>query len=228
MIELIRPQILKNNKMTLILAVNSVYEYTDPILNVTINKTLRTITLGEFGYPGKNTNWDMDKPSAEKLQVYSAMQSLSKSCVDNAEDIKSRLLEILTHSRHRKNNVEKEELMRTPFKKLKNLFMNDVLTTKIYKEFTTLNSTAKLKPFWKIFDDFIEDRNKYTHGHLCVIRPSFDYAIEFIDNDNKSKYANISKEVFVSYCACYMAIREVITQYNIIHQNRILGKAKTS
>lgn len=228
MLELLRPQILKSSKMTLILAVNSVYEYTDPILNVTIFKTLRTITLGEFGYPGKNVNWDMDKPSVEKLQAYSAMQSLAKTCVDNAEDIKSRLLEILINPRHKRSDGEKVEFMKMSFKKLKNLLMDDILNSKIYKEFATLNSTAKLKPFWKIFDEFIQDRNKYTHGHLCVIRPSFDYAIEFIDTDNKSKYASINKDIFVSYCTCYMTIREVITQYNVIYQNRILGKTNIS
>jgi len=224
MLELLRPVPFKNTKMTLIFAVNSVYEYADPLLNVTIFKTLRTITLGEFGYPGENTNVDLDKPIEEQLQVYSAMQSLVKTCVDNAEDIKDRLLEILLNPRLKKNNAEKEELMKMSFKKLKNLFLNDILSTKIYKEFIKLNSTAKLKPFWKIFDEFIEDRNKYTHGHLCIIRPNFDYAIEYMDIPNKGKYAHISKEVLVSYCTCYMAIREVITQYNVIYQKRSLNK----
>ena len=122
--------------------------------------------------------------------------------------------------------------MKMDFMNLKKFFMDDVRDSKIYKEFKEYNSTKKLKPFSQAFNTFILDRNKYTHGQLCFIMPSYDYALEYIEStSNHKRYATIDTKILMSYNNCYKEILKVITEYDVIHQTKTISeneKAKTA
>lgn len=179
--------------------------------------------MGEFGINPPPLEADFSKQSKERLIQYASMESLIKLCVNNAEDIKDRLLTIALQIQKPKDEEEKKTIMRTGFMKLKNIFLNDVRESKIYKQFEKYNSTGKLKPFSDSLNTFVLDRNKYTHGHLCFIKPNYDFSLEYIESESQQKkYAHINTNILLSYNSCYKEILKVITEYNVIQQTKRL------
>lgn len=166
-----------------------------------------------------------NRPTEEQVKIFGGMQALMKSCVDNAEDIKERIHRIILSRVIPNSEEERVTLMKMDFMAVKQWFMDDVRSSKIYKEFSEYNSTQKLKPFSKAFNTFILDRNKYTHGQLCFNSPSFDYILEYIETPEQQKrYAHLNIDILKSYNACYKEILKVITEYNVAHQNKISNK----
>lgn len=188
-----------------------------------MTKKITTLSMGEFGINPPPLEADFSKQSKERLIQYASMESLIKLCVNNAEDIKDRLLTIALQIQKPKDEEEKKTIMRAGFMKLKNIFLNDVRESKIYKQFEKYNSTGKLKPFSDSLNTFVLDRNKYTHGHLCFIKPNYDFALEYIESESQQKkYAHINTNILLSYNSYYKEILKVITEYNIIHQTKRL------
>ena len=145
-----------------------------------------------------------------------------KSCVDNAEDIKNSIHQIVINHTTPKSENERVALMKMDFMTLKKWFMEDVRSSKIYQEFSKFNSTKKLKPFSKAFNTFVLDRNKYTHEQLCFNSPMSDYILEYIETPELQKmYAYLDIEILKSYNSCYKEILNVINEYNVAHQNKL-------
>ena len=187
---------------------------------------LTTLDIGYFGVNTKPVLLD-GTHTEEQLQKYAGMQSLIKASVDNAEAIKDRLQQILLN--HTKPIVEERrlEIMKMDFMALKQWFMDDIRSSKIYQQFEKYNSTKKLKPFSQGFNTFILDRNKYTHGQLCFLRPDLTFVIEYVETPSqKKRYAHIEADILVSYNNFYKEIIDVITEYNVIHQTKTIGDYK--
>lgn len=218
--EILSPKVIP--EVDIMTSVTGSFEFIDPILNVPMTKSITTITFPvQIGINHKHINMGKTDATDPKVILYGGMQGLMKSCVDNAEDIKSRIHQIVLNRTKPKSEEERVELMKLDFMKLKQLFMDDVRASKIYQEFKEYNSTKKLKTFSKAFNTFILDRNKYTHGQLCFISPSYDYALEYIETPSqKKRYALINTNILLSYNNCYKEILKVITEYNIINQTK--------
>ena len=212
--------------MTVTIARTGPYDYTDPVHGVSMTKSITTLAWGQFGH--NNPPIDVpDRPTEEQLRVFGGMQTLIKTCVDNAEDIKNRIHNILLAKKITKSEKERLELMNMTFAKLRTWFINDIIDTKKYKEFSSYNSTKKLSLFKKALDTFVIDRNKYTHGQLCFLMPTFEYILEYIESPEQQKYyAYINIDILKSYNACYKEIIKVITEYNVADQNNLLKKQK--
>ncbi len=203
---------------------NSSFEYNDETFNIPITKSITTLTIGEFGIDPQPTELDLSAQSDEKVKLFVGMQSLIKSCVDTAEDIKNCLHQILMNEPKRRTEEERVELMKLDFMKLKQWFMDDIRQTKIYKEFSEFNSTKKLKTYSQCFNTFIVDRNKYTHGQLCFLKPNYEFVLEYIETPSHQKrYAYVDTAILKSYNDCYINIKKLITEYSTIHQTRITG-----
>lgn len=195
------------------------FEYTDPIHNISITKQISTLdiagTTNSIKLDGSHTD--------ERLQKYAGMQNLIKACVDNAEAIKDRLQQIVLNQKIPLSEERRIEIMKMDFMALKQWFMHNVRSTKIYQEFSKYDSTKKLKPFSQAFNAFILDRNKYTHGQLCFLHPDFLFVLEYVETPSQRKrYAYIDTETLISYNNFYKEIVSVITEYNVIHQKRVL------
>ncbi len=228
--EILSPKVIK--QVGMMTSVVGSFEFIDPILNVPMTKSITTITFPvQIGVNHQHINMGTTAPTDPKVILYGGMQGIMKTCVDNAEDIKTRIHQIVLNTSKPKSESERIELMKMDFMSLKKWFMNDVRDSKIYQEFKKYNSTKKLKTFSQAFNTFVLDRNKYTHGHLCFISPTYEFAIEYIETPSQQKrYAIIDISILMSYNNCYKEIKEVITEYTIIHQNRNLEnyKAKKS
>lgn len=193
------------------------FEYTDIELNVTLTKSIITVSMGQIG---SNTSILVPHhPSGEKVRTFAGMQALIKSCVDNAEDIKNRIHQIVLSKSQPKSEEERVLIMKMDFMAVKQWFLDDIRKSKTYKDFSKYNSTVKLKMFSRGFNTFILDRNKYTHGQLCFLIPNYEYILEYIETPEQIKlYAYIDTEILKSYNSSYKEILSVIMEYNLIHQ----------
>ncbi|HVD96574.1 MAG TPA: hypothetical protein VNB90_00125 [Cytophagaceae bacterium] len=216
------PKIIKLSEQTLILSQNSSFEYIDPILNVSMTKTITTLTFTQMGFNKPALEIDMNTQLNQQVILYEGMRALIKSCVDNAEEVKDRILNIVLEHSKTKNEEERINIMKMDFMKLKQWFMDDIRNSKIYKNFQEYNSTQKLKIFSKAFNTFILDRNKYTHGQLCLIRPDYTFVLEYVDSSSsyRKRIAVINEDILMSYNNCYKKIINVISEYHSIHQQK--------
>ena len=211
--------------MTIIASHTGSFEYTDPTFNVLMTKSITTLTFAEMGNDPPSVEFGMTSSTDERVKLFGGMQSLIKSCVDNAEDIKERIHQIVINISVPKSEEERIELMKLDFMKLKQRFMDDIRNSKIYKEFSEFNSEKKLKIYSKIFNAFILDRNKYTHGQLCFLSPSYDFILEYIETPGYQKrYAYVEVNILTSYNNCFIEIKKLISEYNIIHQKRKMNE----
>lgn len=211
--------------MTIIASHTGSFEYTDPTFNVLMTKSITTLTFAEMGNDPPSVEFGMTSSTDEIVKLFGGMQSLIKSCVDNAEDIKERIHQIVINISVPKSEEERIELMKLDFMKLKQRFMDDIRNSKIYKEFSEFNSEKKLKIYSKIFNAFILDRNKYTHGQLCFLSPSYDFILEYIETPGYQKrYAYVEVNILTSYNNFFIEIKKLISEYNIIHQKRKMNE----
>ncbi len=218
--EILSPRKINLLPPSIMLSTQGSFEFTDPIYGVTMTKSIKSLSMGQMGSNNPHFNFP-SRPTEEQVRIFGGMQALMKSCVDNAEDIKDRIHRIILNRTIPKSEEERVALMKMDFMAVKQWFMDDVRSSKIYQEFTEFNSTKKLKPFSKAFNSFILDRNKYTHGQLCFNSPSFDYILEYIETpEQQTRYAHIDIEILKSYNSCYKEILKLITEYNVIHQDR--------
>jgi hypothetical protein len=225
--EILSPKVIKLDAMALTLSHTGSFEYTDPIFNIPMTKSITTLTFSKFGHNLPAVEFGMTSSTDERVKLFAGMQSLIKSCVDNAEDIKDRIHQIILNRAKPKSEDERIEIMKMDFMKLKQWFMDDIRNSKIYKEFAEFNSTKKLKDYSKAFNTFILDRNKYTHGQLCFLSPDYDFVLEYIETPSQHKrYAYLDTNILLSYNNCYIEIKKLITEYNVIHQTRVLSDYK--
>jgi len=215
--ELLSPRKVVMPHYAIIASVQRDFEYIDPIFGVKMKKSISSLSIGR---DGSNISFP-NAPTNDQLVKFAGMQSLIKSCVDNAEDIKDRIHTVMLNRVKPVTEEERVQQMKMDFMSLKKWFMDDIRTSKIYQEFSKYNSTKKLKPFSKSFNTFILDRNKYTHGQLCFEYPGYNFIIDYIQTpEQQRQYAYVDIQMLTSYNLFYQEIREVITEYTLIHQER--------
>lgn len=216
--ELLRPRKINLTKpLSIVLSTKTNFKFKDPIHNVEFVKSVTTISLSQPGI--QNVNFP-NSPNDEQKNTFAGMQALIKSCVDNAEDIKNSVHSIIIRSIIPKTEEERQSIMKMDFMTVKKWFMDDIRKRKIYQHFSEFNSTKKLKVFSQNFNNFILDRNKYTHAQLCFVSPNYDYAIDYIETpEQQNTYAKIDIEILKSYNEFYTKISKVISEYEIAIQN---------
>src|SRR5581483_2603024 len=138
--EILSPRVIKLDAMSVILSHTGAFEYVDPVFNVPMTKSITTLTFGKFGYNQPGVEFGATSSTDERVKLYAGMQALIKSCVDNAEDIKNRLHQIVINKSKPKSEEERLEVMKMDFMKLKDWFMDDIRSSKIFKEFSKYNS----------------------------------------------------------------------------------------
>lgn len=206
---------------------SSSFDYTEPILQITMTKRINVVNIGLMDVEPNNINIDLSPLLQAQTIQFGAMQALIKSCVDNAEYVKNRLLDIALDIQKPKNEESRVALMKKDLMNLKSWFMEDVRSRKVYQHFKKYNSTKKLKVFSQSFNSFILDRNKYTHGQLCLIRPDYKFAIDYIDSPSqRQKYAYITIDNLKSFNDFYQIIVEVMNEYSGYQQSKIIESMK--
>jgi len=104
----------------------------------------------------------------EVAEAYLKFQSIIGHCITNSEAINNQLRDLLLSIREL--NHSKEEIMKMDFMKLRDVF-SDFL-----KSYTAIQnepnfSKDQIKALTRIMNQFITDRNIYTHCVLRIQRP---------------------------------------------------------
>ncbi|MFT3844519.1 MAG: hypothetical protein QM725_05670 [Lacibacter sp.] len=170
----------------------------------------------EFVYLTTNTK----QPPKEKMDDYLSMQTLIRICAENGEAVNRRLLKI------NQNLIgaplsDWSKIMKMDFMSLKDNFIEYIKKDQLIKTVDEYSSNAKMKPFRKNLDEFIIDRNIYTHGHLHLLDPDYSFVIEYINNVTKQKvYAKITTEVLVTYNQLYVEIIRFFDTFTKLKQEQ--------
>lgn len=169
---------------------------------VTLSKKMEMLVIGKKSVnQGKSFEIEVVDfaPSNHQISIYFSMQGIIKSCADNAEYIKDRLLS-LNLTLFGAKPEDRPEILKSDFMKLKDRFMDYLKTDSLIKTREEYNSTQKLKQVRRNFNQFVLDRNIYTHGLLHFLSPNYDFVIEYIDHAAKSQaVAYINTDMLISY-----------------------------
>jgi hypothetical protein len=62
------------------------------------------------------------------------------------------------------------------------------------------------------FNDFILERNKYTHGELLYWYPERKTLLEYRNSQGMTEYAELNKDILNSYIECYTMLDTYISK----------------
>ncbi|QGK73197.1 hypothetical protein [Flavobacterium sp. SLB02] len=91
----------------------------------------------------------------------------------------------------------------------RNLF-SDILKSKKLQRLNTVISEYNAKSVTKTFNDFIFDRNKYTHGDLMYWYPNGKTLLEYRDEKGKIAYGELNQDIFSSYLLAYEELNKFL------------------
>lgn len=93
-----------------------------------------------------------------------------------------------------------KNILKDIIKSKKNEFCNKVIIEYDMKSLTTS------------FNNFILDRNKYTHGHLYYWYHENKTLIEYKNSSKQFVYGEVNKDVFNSFINCYKELNEFLNK----------------
>lgn len=93
--------------------------------------------------------------------------------------------------------------------------LSDIIKSKKIDKITDLGNTYNLKSVTKAFNNFILDRNKYTHGDLMYWYPDGKTLLEYKDVNGEVEYGEINKDILNSYLKCYTDLDKFLDILNL-------------
>jgi hypothetical protein len=97
------------------------------------------------------------------------------------------------------------------FMQLKDSFMNHMKKDPRYKMLQEGSTPEKMKLFRSNFNQFVVDRNIYTHGQLWYREEIDDFVISYLDKKIADvAHALLTPEILDSYNQCYKRLHTFI------------------
>jgi len=112
---------------------------------------------------------------------------------------------------------EKVEFLTTG--NLKNIMRLIIKTDTSFHKIEELNDPNKRKHFRQTYENYVVDRDRFTHGKLYFLHPDFNPVLRIRENDGKSYYVNYSKEIFLSNLETYDYLETVLSQMKQVLDN---------
>lgn len=213
---LLKPIIIDSTNR-IIASVPVTFEYTDHLTGVKMTKKASTLFISEERLIGANAVTmavNTSRITQEQFKDFIGMQTLIKTCSDNAEEIKDAILSI-NYKILDKAKFDRDTITKMDFMKLKDNFMEFLKKDRLIKTIPEYSSNQKLKPFRQDLNNFVLLRNIYTHGLLNFLQPKSDLVLEYIDiQTRKKQYAYVSFEILKSYNNFYSEIHKLIIAFN--------------
>ncbi|MEJ7677205.1 MAG: hypothetical protein WKG06_04895 [Segetibacter sp.] len=100
------------------------------------------------------------------------------------------------------------------FGNLKNILRLILKTDSSFHKIDELNDDIKRKQFRQSYENYIVDRDRFTHGKLYFLYPDFEPVLRIKDTVGKSQYINYSKDIFLSNLLMFDFLEDVITKMN--------------
>lgn len=135
--------------------------------------------------------------------------------------VNNKLEEILDKNsdcRKNKNYLEKE-FHRLTFNELKNILSCILKTDDDFNVIEGVKNKNEVKNFSKIFQDYILNRDYYTHGKLYILYPDEKPILKIQERENE-KYIEYKKEDFINNLKVFMYLKTILNDIYQIIQNR--------
>ena len=146
------------------------------------------------------------------INEYEAFKTRIGRCVSNAEILKDQVLQInlLLFTKYSDDN---KRINMLDFMKLKDNFCDFLKKHPQYKHLAN-------KQLRRDFNQFIIDRNIYTHGQLKIRQRDNQFIIDYIDNHSKIKtYAIVTEEILSSYQQTYLELKNLTRVFIELYNN---------
>jgi len=192
--------------------------YTNPITRVTLRRSVSTMFIDEKAPgPGKKKIVSFNKPwpSNEQMIHFIAMEEMIRSCASNAEEIKNLFLNINLDIPLSQAELDKHlNIYKLDFMQLKERFMNFIKADEKIKTIELYSSNTKMKLYRQNLNQFILDRNKYTHGIVHMLLPDFKPVLEYIDPSHQYKeFASVDEPTLIGYNHFYTVIKDLVRAF---------------
>jgi len=84
--------------------------------------------------------------------------------------------------------------------------LSDIIKSKKVDRINNVSSEYDIKSVRCAMNDFILERNKYTHGELLYWYPERKTLLEYRNSKGEIEYAELNKDVLNSYSECYVSL----------------------
>lgn len=110
----------------------------------------------------------------------------------------------------------REKLEFLTYGNLKNIMRQIIKNDTAFHTIEELNNANKRRHFRQTYENYVVDRDRFTHGKLFFLYPDFDPVLRIRENNGDSKYINYSKEIFLSNLQTFDYLEKVLSQMNLI------------
>lgn len=118
-------------------------------------------------------------------------------------------------------NIENYDLTKDlTFGQLRNILSCIIKTDKEFEQFTGLDTAEKRNIFTKFFDDYIVDRDCYTHGILYFLYPNFEPILKVKPPNSEEHYVSISEKILRDNLLVYNYLDKILSNINQIWQEK--------
>lgn len=130
-------------------------------------------------------------------------------------------LEELTERNKKCKDLKKYNFQKDlTFGELRNVFSCIIKTDKEFEQFTEIDSGEKRNKFSKIFDDYIVDRDCYTHGILSFLYPDFEPILKVKPPNSEEHYVGLSEKILRDNLLTYKMIDGILNDINQVWQEK--------
>lgn len=113
--------------------------------------------------------------------------------------------------RIREYDIEKNLEVLT-YGNLKNIMRLIIKTDNSFYEIEELNDSHKRRRFRQVYENYIVDRDRFTHGKLYFLYPDFEPILRVRENNGSNYYINYSKDIFLSNLEVFDYLENVISK----------------
>lgn len=105
---------------------------------------------------------------------------------------------------------------------LKNILGLIVKTDTSFYNIEEFKDPNKRKQFRRIYENYVLDRDRFTHGKLYFLYPDFNPVLRVRGNDGKDFYITYSKEIFLSNLETFDFLEVVLSKMKQVLENKKL------
>lgn len=173
------------------------YQFNDPVVEMELQKTMNRYFIFNGELPLVEGTFDTHNPSTEQMMTHYRLQALMNHCVNAAEDINDRL-KFFVMQTHVQNDEDEIKLAKTGFMGLRDIFSKYIKKYPRLKEIEGFENANAINLFTDTFNQYIIDRNIYTHGQLGYHVQEDVFCIKFL-NGEREGYAEIDMSILNSF-----------------------------
>lgn len=107
------------------------------------------------------------------------------------------------------------------FGELRNIFSCIIKTDIEFEQFLELETGEKRNNFSRLFDNYIMDRDCYTHGILTFLYPSFEPILKVKPPNSEEHYVGISVKILRDNLLVYEHIDKLLSEIIQVWQKKI-------